>query len=477
MPTETFLQRTAALRRRAKARAKAAEYRDPAGLSPEEVARLLHELRVHQSELERRNEELLRTQEKYRTLTESMKDVVWVLDPLTGRFLYVSPSVLALRGYTAEEVLAQPAAAALTVESAERVNRLMAQGYASFRTGRRSVDTYDTTEVEQPCKDGSTVWTEVITHYVLDDATGRIVVHGVSRDISERKRAEETLRASESRYRDLYENAPVAYFSVGPDGRIRRCNLQAARMLGYTSEQLVGRPVFDLYPDTVYGKSRARQVFQRFLAREPVAGEELQMTKADGTLIWISLSVTAIFDAAGEVVESRSTVIDITERKEAEALLEARVQERTRDLQAEIAERAAAQAALRRSQASLAEAERIAHLGSWELDLATGELQPSSGVRLSDEARRIYGFAPELHPITIADVDNAIHPDDRRRGPSRAAARAAIGSRATASNTASCCPAARCAWSTLSAKSAAMRQGGPHTHSAWRRTSPSRSRS
>ncbi len=413
MPTETILQRAAEQRRLAEARVKTLGHRDPATLAPEEAERLLHELHVHQIELEMRNEELLRTQEKYRTLTESMKDVVWVLDPLAGRFLYVSPSVLALRGYTAEEVLAQPAAAALTPESAERVNRIMAQGYASFRSGRRSADTYNTTELEQPCKDGSTVWTEAITHYVLDDATGGIVVHGVSRDISERKRVEETLRASESRYRDLYENAPVAYFSVGPDGRIRRCNRQAARMLGYTIEQLVGRPVFDLYPDTADGKPRARQVFQRFLAREPVAGEELRMMKADGTLIWISLSVTAILDAAGEVVESRSSVIDITERKEAEALLEARVQERTRDLQAEIAERAAAQAALQRSQASLAEAERIAHLGSWELDLSTGELQPASELQLSDEARRIYGFAPAPHPITVADVDNAIHPDDR----------------------------------------------------------------
>ncbi len=85
-------------------------------------------------------------------------------------------------------------------------------------------------------------------------------------------------------------------------------------MLGYTIEQLEGRQVFDLYADTPHGKPKAGQVFQRFLAGERVAGEELQMIKADGTLIWISLSVTGVLDLEGKVVESRSTVIDITER-------------------------------------------------------------------------------------------------------------------------------------------------------------------
>lgn len=146
--------------------------------------------------------------------------------------------------------------------------------------------------------------------------------------VAERTRG---LLESEERYRDLYENAPLAFFSVGPDARIRRCNRQAAQLLGYTVEQLVGRPIFDLYADTPHGKPKARQVFQRFLAREPLDGEELQMAKADGKLIWISLSVGTVLDATGQVLESRSAAVDISARKQTEEAL-AESEERYRTL-------------------------------------------------------------------------------------------------------------------------------------------------
>jgi len=72
----------------------------------------------------------------------------------------------------------------------------------------------------------------------------------------------------------------------------------------------------------------------------------------------------------------------------------------------DITEQERAKEALQRSQAMLAEAERIAHVGSWRTDLATGEMV------LSDELRRICGFGPEMHTITLRDLDRIIHPDD-----------------------------------------------------------------
>jgi PAS domain S-box-containing protein len=134
----------------------------------------------------------------------------------------------------------------------------------------------------------------------------------------ERKRAEDALRASEARFLDLYENAPNAYFSIGVDGRIRRCNRRAGELLGYDVEKLTGRPAVELYADTPYGKEKAAMVLQRFLASETVRDEELQMQRADGAPVWISLTVNAILDSRGRVVESRSIVVDITERKKAE---------------------------------------------------------------------------------------------------------------------------------------------------------------
>ncbi len=142
-----------------------------------------------------------------------------------------------------------------------------------------------------------------------------------------RKQAEEALRESQTQFQDLYDNAPNAYFSIGVDSLILRCNKRAGEFLGYTVEELVGRQVFDLYADTPHGKQKASQVFQRFQASETVTDEELQMQKADGTPVWISLTAIPIQNDRGQVVESRSIVVDITERKQVEEELYRREQE------------------------------------------------------------------------------------------------------------------------------------------------------
>jgi PAS domain S-box-containing protein len=128
---------------------------------------------------------------RYRLLVENVSDVIWVMDLTTGRFLYVSPSVERLRGYTAEEVMAQDASAALTPESAARIQSSISERMAEYARGihRTYLD-----EVEQPCKDGSTVWTETKTQY-LPAEDGKFVIYGISRDITERRAAEKERRA------------------------------------------------------------------------------------------------------------------------------------------------------------------------------------------------------------------------------------------------------------------------------------------
>jgi PAS domain S-box-containing protein len=129
------------------------------------------------------------------------------------------------------------------------------------------------------------------------------------------------LQELKDKYRDLYENAPNAYFSVGIDGLVKRCNKGAESLLGYPRELLKGKPVLDLYMDGPQGKEKAKDIFHRFVSGEKVTGQELQMQKADGSPIWVSLSVNAFRDSHGQVVESRSTAVDISERKQAEEKL------------------------------------------------------------------------------------------------------------------------------------------------------------
>jgi PAS domain S-box-containing protein len=135
----------------------------------------------------------------------------------------------------------------------------------------------------------------------------------------QRVRAEEALRESEDRYRDLYENAPVAYFSISAvDGSIIRCNTSALKLLGYDKKTLLEMKVLDLYDDTPDGISKAQKVFKDFRAGESIKDIELQVKHKDGYPIWINLSVEPVRDRYGKVVESRSIAIDITARKRAE---------------------------------------------------------------------------------------------------------------------------------------------------------------
>jgi hypothetical protein len=125
---------------------------------------------------------------RYRLLAENMRDVIWTMN-LDGHFTYVSPSVFQLRGYTAEEVMQQSIQEAFTPDSTVRV----LGGIQVLLSQDETQDIHTTWEVQQPCKDGSTVWTEVSVDVIRDKQESAQAILGVSRDITKRKIAEEKI--------------------------------------------------------------------------------------------------------------------------------------------------------------------------------------------------------------------------------------------------------------------------------------------
>ncbi len=130
----------------------------------------------------------------------------------------------------------------------------------------------------------------------------------------ERLQMEHRLRDSEARYRDLYENAPNAYLSVGTDGLIRQVNRRATEWLGYEGKALVGAPIFEFLSDGPAGKPRAREVLRKLQSGEGVAGWEIELRRKDGRPLWVSLWMEPMRGPDGEVVASRSFWVDITDR-------------------------------------------------------------------------------------------------------------------------------------------------------------------
>jgi PAS domain S-box-containing protein len=148
--------------------------------------------------LERKQaEEALRqSEEKYRLLAENVKDVIWTAD-LNFRFTYVSPSISTLSGYTAEEAIGQVIEEVLTPDSIEIATHTLAAELDRITTdGMIDQEISRTLELEQLCKDGSIIPIEAKVTFLRDSAGRPNGLLGITRDITERKRAEALIRNS-----------------------------------------------------------------------------------------------------------------------------------------------------------------------------------------------------------------------------------------------------------------------------------------
>ncbi len=249
---------------------------------------------------------------RYRRLFETAQDGILILDEETGTIIDVNTFILDMLGYPPEYFVGKHLWELGFIKDKSiaqtAFTELKTNGYIRYE------------DLPLETKDGRSINVEFVSNvYLVDD---KKIIQCNIRDIRERKRAEEALAKSEENYRDLYNNAPNAYFSIDTKGTIIRCNKQAALLLGISPEALPGRKVFSLYADTADGKQKAQRLFKKFTEGQNISNEELQMVRADGTTFWISLNVNPVRDASGQVIESRSIVIDITERKRADEALQ-----------------------------------------------------------------------------------------------------------------------------------------------------------
>jgi diguanylate cyclase (GGDEF)-like protein/PAS domain S-box-containing protein len=194
-------------------------------------------------------EGLRQSERRYRLLAENTRDVIWVLDASVMRFLYVSPSVEQLLGYTPEEMLELPFSEILLPENQGAFFRLTRQRVEAFSTKVTANVSYRN-EVVHVRKDGAMVDTEVVNNYYYNVEACRVEIQGISRDITERRKAEQALRESEARYRTLVDHAPWGILAVQA-GRFVFCNHAGASLAGCQSHELIGMSALDIvHPDS-----------------------------------------------------------------------------------------------------------------------------------------------------------------------------------------------------------------------------------
>ncbi|MCB9135204.1 MAG: PAS domain S-box protein [Anaerolineales bacterium] len=263
----------------------------------------------------------------FRSLIEHASDIIEIADPETGRFLDVNEQACRAHGYTREEYLA------LTVNQINPV--------AATRSWKETVDELQNfgsivRESKHQRKDGSIFPVEINITYVRLD---RDYILSVVRDITKRKKADEALRGSEERYRALYHENPSMFFSLDVKGTIISLNDFGASQLGYTINELEGKPVLEIFYEE--DKLAVSEQLNACL-HDPwkVYRWQFRKVRKDGSLMWVEEFARTVNGPDGTVY-MLIVCQDISERKHVEQQirklnqeLEERVTERTVQLEA-----------------------------------------------------------------------------------------------------------------------------------------------
>lgn len=212
------------------------------------------------------------------------------------------------------------------------------------------------------------------------DKSGRALRRfGVLQDITELRRAERELRASEKRFRSFVDHATDGFFLFDEHQALLDVNRHACESLGYSREEMIGMHPRDF--DAGLDEASIARIGERVKTGETVTFESLHRRK-DGTVFPVEIRARQLQQGARPF--RLSLARDITERKRAEEVL-------------------------RESEAKLQKAQQIAHFGWWERDFSTAH------VTLSDEVCRIFGVRPVDLPEWHGRWLELIHPDDRPR--------------------------------------------------------------
>jgi PAS domain S-box-containing protein len=296
---------------------------------------------------------------RYRQLFDNVNDAIFI-HPIASpeippNFMEVNAKATGLLGYNRNELLQLSLADLVPPETSLELDAMLE---------KLMVDQHALSETVLVTKDGRQILVEINAHLV--DLLGRPTILSIARDISLRRQTQEALIQKEMRLQAIFGGAAIGMALVDLEGRILEVNPAAQKISGYDQDELLGHhfrvmsfpgdmePDLALFAELAAGKRELYQLEKRFLRK-------------DGKLLWGSLTVSLVRDAAGRPRYAIGMMEDITARKEAEAALhqahaelEDRVEARTRELgqvilklRREVEERRLAQEAQRQSEEQL----------------------------------------------------------------------------------------------------------------------------
>ena len=253
---------------------------------------------------------LRESEEKYRNILESIEDGYYEVD-LVGNFTFFNPSMCTILGYDREDMPGMNNRVFMDRENAKKVFQAFSEVYASGIPKKGF-------EWEIIQKSGSRRHLEVSVSPITNPGVKPTGFRGIARDITGKRRVEETLRANEEKYRNILENMNDSYYETDLRGNMTFCNPMVPKSLGYSPEEMMGMN-HRMYMDAENTESVERNFRDVYGGHIPSKVISYEVIRKDKTKAHVEASISLIKNKDGHSIGYRGIGRDITSRKQVEA--------------------------------------------------------------------------------------------------------------------------------------------------------------
>ncbi len=265
------------------------------------------------TERKKTEEALRQSEEKYRTILENMQEGYFEVD-LAGNFTFVNDARCRELGYTREELIGMNNRQFTDKDTAKKV-------FEAFNKVYRTGEPVKEIDEEIIRKDGTRTFIETSASLIRDSKGKPIGFRGISRNVTERKQAEEALCQSEEKYRNILENIDEGFYEVDLAGNFTFVSEATGRIFGYSKEELLGMNNRQ-YSDQENAKKLLESFNQVYRTGEPSRECDHEITRKDGTKRHVETSASLVKDSSGKPIGFRGIARDVTERKHAQEALQ-----------------------------------------------------------------------------------------------------------------------------------------------------------
>jgi PAS domain S-box-containing protein len=288
-------------------------------IAKDEKGRTVRTYGVNQDITERRRaeDELKESENKYRLLADNIDDVIFVLD-MNLNLTYVSPSVKVLMGYEPEEFLKLQASEAMTPSSWDLAMKKLSKEIEKSEHGE--INKLQVFQSEMRRKDRSTVWTELKASFIKDKNQRPVGIIGVSRDITERKQAEDDLKVSEINLRMILDSVDNAIFIYTKNGKIIDVNNEMLKMYRVSREEVCSMSIEEDFSTQENPLKELPGIWASVMKGEEKLFEWQARRPHDGSTFYVEVFLRKI--SLNNVDFVLAAVRDISERKRADEELQ-----------------------------------------------------------------------------------------------------------------------------------------------------------